>query len=105
MSFVTIIATAQAKPGKEAAARALVEGLLAPTHAEKGCVKYALHARLDKPGYFYFVEQWENQAAVDQHLQSAHIAAVMAKQAEILVSLDVAIVQPVPGGNPLKATL
>jgi quinol monooxygenase YgiN len=40
---LTVIAHVRAKPGQESRVRQLLEGLLAPTRAEAGCINYDLH--------------------------------------------------------------
>jgi len=39
----TLIAHVRAKPGQESRVRQVLEGLLAPTRAEAGCINYDLH--------------------------------------------------------------
>ncbi len=97
-----VLATVQAKAGMEAATEKMLIGLLSPTHAEAGCVTYALHKRIDRPGTFYFVEQWESQQALDAHLGSAHISAALNRQAELLSVLDIAVIDPIRAGQPAK---
>ena len=99
---VYVIATIKAKPGKEAAAEVMFNNLVTETHKEAGCLVYALHRRIDQPGTYYFVEKWASQAALDEHLGSAHIKAALAKQEELLTLLDIGIVSPMGGGDPAK---
>ncbi len=100
-----MIATLKARPGKEADVETLLKGLLVPTHAEKGCVRYALHKRIDAPGTWYFVEEWERQSDLDQHLKSAHLQAMKARKEELFSALDVALVEPLPAGHIHKGYL
>ena len=104
-SALLVIATIVAKPGKEKDAEAMLKGLLAPTHAEPGCVTYALHRQAGKPGMFYFVEKWKSRQALDAHLSSSHIAQALARKEELLASLDIAVLDPIHGGNPAKESL
>ena len=83
MAHVTVIATFVAKRGKEAAAAAALQTLVAPTRAEHGCVNYDLHRAPDDPRKFLFHENWLSTADLQRHLQTAHIAAVRAKVAEL----------------------
>ena len=43
MSEVRVIARAVARKGKEEQVKALLQGMLAPTHAESGCKLYELY--------------------------------------------------------------
>jgi len=47
MSEVVVVGSFRAKPGKEAEAREVFEALVAPTHAESGCILYAFHQGAD----------------------------------------------------------
>ena len=75
MKTLTVIATFQARPGKEAELRAALIGLLTPTHKENGCINYDLHVSPDDPGLLVFHENWQSKADLDAHLASAHIEA------------------------------
>jgi quinol monooxygenase YgiN len=77
MNTLTVTATFQARPGKEAELRAALIGLLEPTRREAGCVNYDLHASPGEPAKFLFHENWTSQAALDAHLQSPHVKALL----------------------------
>jgi quinol monooxygenase YgiN len=70
---LTVIAHVRAKPGRESRVRQLLEGLLAPTRAEAGCINYDLHQSQTDPALFVFYENWESEAHLDAHARSAHI--------------------------------
>jgi quinol monooxygenase YgiN len=76
MKTVTVVATFQSRPGKEAALRAALTGLLAPTRKEAGCINYDLHQSPDDPAKFLFHENWTSKELLDAHLKSEHIAAL-----------------------------
>ncbi|MEI7534331.1 MAG: antibiotic biosynthesis monooxygenase, partial [Verrucomicrobiae bacterium] len=42
--IVTVVATFQARPGKETELKNALIGLVAPTRKEAGCINYDLHA-------------------------------------------------------------
>ena len=100
---VHVMATFQAKPEKEREAEALLQGLIEPTHGEEGCVRYVLYRRVDRPGTFYFVEEWRSTAEFRRHIASPHLTAVMARKDELFAVVDVAFVSPVGGGNHANA--
>lgn len=74
---ITVVATFEARPGKEIELRAALLGLVAPTRQEAGCLNYDLHVSPDHPAKFLFHENWTTKAALDAHLQTAHIQAVL----------------------------
>lgn len=80
---VTVIATFQAKPGKEAELRQALTGLVEPTRQEPGCINYDLHVLPESPGNFLFHENWTSKAHLDTHLQSAHIKALLPRVDEL----------------------
>jgi quinol monooxygenase YgiN len=75
MKTVTVVATMNAKPGKEGEMKELLRGLLTPTRKERGCISYDLHENPEQPGKFLFYENWESKALLDAHLKSKHMAA------------------------------
>jgi len=71
MAELRVIARSVARKGKEDQLRALLRGMLTPTRAESGCKSYELYES-DSRGRFYFYEEWESQAALDQHVATPH---------------------------------
>ena len=83
---VTVVATFQARPGKEADLRAALIGLLAPTRMESGCLNYDLHQSPEDLAKFLFHENWTSKAALDAHLQSPQIRALIPRVDELCVA-------------------
>jgi quinol monooxygenase YgiN len=81
---LTIVATLEAKPGKEAQLRTELLRLVAPTREEQGCVQYDLHESNEQPGLFLFFENWVSASDLETHLQSPHISVLRSKEAELL---------------------
>lgn len=72
---LVVIAYLTAKSGKEAEARKNIRALLAPTHAEKGCIIYDLHEMHGEPAKFVFYEVWSSAEHLNAHAKSAHLEA------------------------------
>jgi quinol monooxygenase YgiN len=83
---LTVVATLQARPGKEAELRAVLTGLVAPTRKEDGCINYDLHVATDNPAKFFFHENWTSRAHLDAHLQTPHLQALVARLDELCVA-------------------
>ena len=81
--IVTVVATFQAKPGKEAELKQALIGLVALTRKEAGCLNYDLHILPEDPAKFLFHENWTSKAHLDAHLQSAHIKALLPRVDEL----------------------
>jgi quinol monooxygenase YgiN len=86
MKTVTVVATFQAKPGKEAELKSALTGLVAPTRKEAGCINYDLHLSPEDPAKFMFHENWTSQPHLDAHLQSAHLKALRPRVDELCVA-------------------
>lgn len=57
-----------AKPDQIDALHVLLTGLLNPTRAEDGCLRYELLRNQAAPAEFMMVECWRDRAALDTHL-------------------------------------
>ncbi len=89
---VTVVATFQAEPGREAELKKVLLALVAPTRKEAGCINYDLHAAPDDPAKFLFHENWASKAHLDAHLKTPHIAALLLRVDELCVSFpDIAL--------------
>lgn len=64
-------------PVDDALSRAL-EAVVAATRQEPGCMEYVPHAHAEDPRRVIFYERWQDQAALDAHNASAHLAAFRA---------------------------
>lgn len=64
------------------AARAMA----AETRLEEGCITYAFFENIENPGHFRVYEEWRDQAALDAHFQSAHMAAFRKVQQAVRIS-------------------
>ena len=84
---ITVVATFQAKPGKEAELKKALVSLVAPTHKEAGCVNYDLHVSAEDPTKFLFHENWTSKAHLDAHLKNTHIEMLLPSLDELCVGL------------------
>ncbi len=84
---LTVVATFQAKPGKEAELKAALINLVAPTRKEAGCLNYDLHRLPADPGKFLFHENWTSKAHLDAHLQSPHIKTLLPRLGDLAMGL------------------
>ena len=81
---VTVVARMTAKPGKEAALKNELLGLVAPSRKDAGCLNYDLHQSPENPANFMFYENWESKALLDQHLATPHLKTFLAKAGDLL---------------------
>src|SRR5260370_37310399 len=72
---LTLVVRVRAKSGKEARLRQEMQGLLSPTRAEAGCLRYDLHESKSEPGWFLLYEMWKSEADLDSHFQTPYLKA------------------------------
>ncbi len=106
MPEIVVVGSLRARPGREADAREALEGLVEPTHAEEGCILYAMHVSPDDATRLAFVERWSAREHLDAHLQSPHIAALLERVDELFSEApDIVVYDPVVLGEPTKGAL
>ena len=85
--IITVVATFQARPGKEAELKNALVSLVAPTRKEAGCINYDLHVSPEDAGKFLFHENWTSKAALDAHLKNTHIQVLLPRLDELCVGM------------------
>lgn len=106
MPEVYLTARITAKPGHEAEVEAAFRALLEPTHAEDGCLRYALHRVVDRPGQLLFVERWSSREALDAHLATDHLVHVGRVTEGLLAEpVELTFLEPLPGGDPVLGSI
>lgn len=66
--------TAQLSPEALESLRDIAQRMVAATTAEPGCVTYAFAFDITSPGLMRIVEVWRDQAALDAHFKTPHMA-------------------------------
>ncbi len=106
MPEIVVVGSLKARPGKEDELEEALGGLVAPTHAEAGCILYALHRAVDDPARFAFVERWESREHLDAHLGSPHVSGLLERADELLAEpADIVAYDPRPLGETRKGAL
>jgi quinol monooxygenase YgiN len=106
MPEVVVVGSFTANPGREADLLAAFEALVAPTHAESGCILYALHRGADDPARLTFIERWASREALDAHLESDHIKDVLTRADELWgQNGDITVYEAVPAGEEEKGSI
>ncbi|MDP6345869.1 MAG: putative quinol monooxygenase [Alphaproteobacteria bacterium] len=74
--MISIVATIRVKEGCEADFESVAKELVAAVNAnEPGCLFYQLH-KGEEPLTYYFIERYENEAAIDTHRQTDHFKQI-----------------------------
>jgi quinol monooxygenase YgiN len=88
--IVYVVAKLQARAGKEAELRKLIEQGAEPTRKEKGCLRYSLMQNRQNPAVLTLLEEWETEADLDTHLALPQIQKVFVLLPDLLVEpLDI----------------
>ncbi len=84
MPTLHVVAHLTAKPDKIDQTREMLVSLIAPTHAEEGCIRYELFRNNADPAQFTFIEEWTDNAALVAHLDTPHVQTAFARVPELL---------------------
>ena len=103
--MIVVAGTVTVRPElREKAATAAVS-MVAATQQEAGCLKYNIFSDLTDPHTFFVFEEWESDAALMGHFQSAHMATFAAVLGEVLagppdiIRYEITASGPLPVGN------
>jgi quinol monooxygenase YgiN len=83
-SDVIVIATAKAKPGKEAALERALREVAGPTRAQPGCVQFSLYRSTIDSSTMIGFERWASKSEHQRHLEGAHVQTLLNHMATIL---------------------
>jgi quinol monooxygenase YgiN len=72
--MLLIVGTIRLPPHKVAQARSIMRAMVESSRAEDGCVEYCYAEDVLDPGLIHVMELWRDQAALDRHFASDHLA-------------------------------
>ena len=81
---VHVLARFTASPGKEQSLKSVLTALVPPTRRELGCYQYDLLVDSSDPRQFCFVEKWDDEAALEQHLATDHLKKALDQIQELV---------------------
>jgi len=58
-----------------------VQKIIPTVQKESGCIRYELVVDVHVPGVFHFIEEWESQKHLDEHIAQPHMQAYFAETA------------------------
>lgn len=82
---IHVVARFTARAGKEDELRAVLIALVPPTRRELGCYQYDLMVEMHDPQRFCFVERWDDEEALEQHLRTDHMAQALRQLEDLVV--------------------
>ena len=72
---VLVAGTVRVPPENVARFRPHMEAMLAASRAEDGCLVYSYAVDVEDPGLIRVFEAWRDQAALEAHFRTPHLAA------------------------------
>jgi quinol monooxygenase YgiN len=84
--MLLIVGTFRLPPARLLPARAAMARMIEASRAEDGCNEYVYAEDVLEPGLVHVKELWRDQAALDRHFASAHLAAWRAIWAKLQIT-------------------
>lgn len=81
--MLIVAGTIEVDPDHRGALLEAVAPMIEATRAEAGCRAYTFSPDPDNPGLVHVFERWDDQASLDAHFASDHLAAWRARAADL----------------------
>jgi quinol monooxygenase YgiN len=81
---ILIIASATAKPGKEAELVSALREVAGPTRSQPGCIRFGLYRQQDADATIVGIEHWASASDHDRHLAGAHFQRLASRMADLI---------------------
>ncbi len=75
--MLLLTAFIEVAPADRSAIHAALPAVVAASRRDEGCEEYGCYEDTQHPGRYVFVERWRDQAALDRHLRTPHMATWM----------------------------
>lgn len=90
MSEIVVIAKIKIKEEFTSEIYPLLVDLHKKTHLhDEGCIQYDLHKDLENNNSFTFVETWENEKCLEEHMKKEHFLSFVKESEDKLEALDI----------------
>lgn len=94
MSVLIVVAVIRAKPEHRQELHDLLRGLVRPTLAEEGCIRYEMNVSEDGLT-FVFTEQWASRPAWERHMETPHLERFKASMDRLVADFELFTLTPV----------
>ena len=84
--MITKIIEFEAAAGQEVALLSLLKGMVEPSRAEKGCLKYDLYTESENAAKLIIIESWATAEDLEAHRQAEHMAHFKANCGPLIAS-------------------
>lgn len=83
---LVLVAQFYAQPEGEEKLKARLLDMADRTVGERGCLRYEIHQEEADPRHFVLLESWADQAALDVHMDTPHVQALLKDVPTLTVS-------------------
>lgn len=87
--MLVVTATVLGKPDERAGITAALAVCAAASRNDPGCTTYAFWTDVEDPDSYASIETWDSQEQLDAHMQTPHVAALLATLADKIASAPV----------------
>jgi quinol monooxygenase YgiN len=105
MSEVVVCASFKLQPAFAEEAEEVLRELIRNTHAEEGCVLYALHRDTEEPLRYLMIERWRSREDLEAHYRQPHLAPLSLATGALAEPPVTWICEPLPEGDAAKGSL
>jgi len=74
---IVVVGRVSTDDSKRAELIAVAQKVASASREEAGCINYRVYEDTEQPNQFVFVEEWEDDGALQQHFGTPHIAEFM----------------------------
>ena len=99
--MLIITGTIRIDPDRLDAARPVMAQMIEASRAEAGCLDYAYAQDIGDPGLIRVFERWQDQAALDRHFTTDHIAQWLSQWPELGITDRQLTVHDIGGSRPV----
>ncbi|MFZ0039670.1 MAG: putative quinol monooxygenase [Solirubrobacteraceae bacterium] len=85
--MIVVVGRVRSDPDRRAELVRIGQAVAAASRSEPGCISYRLYEDTEREHEFVFVEEWEDDEALQRHFATPHIA-------EFMRAISAAIVAP-----------
>ncbi len=75
--MIVVVGRVTTDPSKRAQLIEVAQKVAAASREEAGCIDYRVFEDTEQPNRFVFVEEWQDEEALQQHFRTPHIAEFM----------------------------
>lgn len=81
---IRVVAHVIARADKIPQVQTILQGIVAPTRQEAGCLSYQLLHHRNNPATFLFIEEWADENAIGAHFSTPHIQQALSEITPLL---------------------